>query len=244
MSLLLANISIIVVEPKTPGNIGSIARACQNLGIHNIILINPCDYLVDDAYRLAKNAKKLLFDMETRDTLEDCLKDHNILIGTTQRRREKQAPFYGPSDMIEKIRPYSQESKIGIVFGRENNGLTNTELDYCNFHSCIPAHEENSVFNLSQAVLIYAYECFNASNAEKDPYIRPPATKYEEQLLYQKFETTLSHLPIDTQKGSAHFINLFKRVLGRTLLEKRDIRLFYKLFDLIKNKASHAPNKN
>jgi len=233
MKLKLNNISIIVVEPRTPGNIGAIARACQNLGIQNIILINPCEYHVGESYKMAKNAKNLIFKITTRNSLKDCLKDHHILIGTTQRRREKQVPFYDPPELIQKMIPYSQKNKIGIVFGRENNGLSNEELAYCNFQSAIPAHKDNTVFNLSQAVLIYAYECFNASSEEKDPYVRTKATKHEEEMLYQKLEMVISNMKIDTRKGSAHFTNLFKRVLGRTLLEKRDIRLFHKLFELI-----------
>jgi TrmH family RNA methyltransferase len=244
MSLVLDNISIIVVEPLTAGNVGSITRACQNLGIQNIILINPCDYHVDDAYRLAKNAKPLLFKITTREKLEDCMKDHHILVGTTQRRRENQVPFYGPAEMIKKITPYSKESRIGIVFGRENYGLSNEELDFCNFQSSIPAHKDNPVFNLSQAVLIYAYECFNASTEEKEKYVRPLAKKEEEQLIYKKLETVISQFHIGTGNGQARFANRLKQVFSRLVFEARDIKLFHKFFDLIfANTINTQPKK-
>jgi TrmH family RNA methyltransferase len=233
MSLVLDNISIIVVEPKTPGNIGSIARSCQNLGIKNIILINPCDFHVDDAYRFAKNAKPLLFEITTRDKLVDCMKDHHILIGTTQRRRGKQVPFVSPPEMVQKIIPYSQKSRIGIVFGRENHGLSNEELDCCNFQSAIPAHKDNPVFNLSQAVLIYAYECFNASDEDKEPYIRPLATKSEEQFLFERLATIISQISTEDSQRTSRLTNRIKQVLSRIVFEKRDIPLFHKLFEFI-----------
>ncbi|NQY74659.1 MAG: RNA methyltransferase, partial [Candidatus Margulisbacteria bacterium] len=183
MSLDLTNISIIVVEPKIPANVGSIARACQNLGIQNIILIDPCDFHVDDAYRLAKNAKQALFDIDVRASLSDCFEDHHVLVGTTQRRRVKQVPFHPPSEMIKIISEPSHKGRVGIVFGREDHGLSNEELALCNFQSSIQAHSDNPVFNLSQAVLIYAYECYNASSETKTIYKRPLATKSAENHL-------------------------------------------------------------
>jgi len=233
MGLILDNISIIVVEPLNPANIGSIARACQNLGIQNIILINPCEYHVDDTYRLAKNAKPLVFKITTRATLEECLEDHHILIGTTRRRREKQVPFFSPPEIIKKITPYSKKNRIGIVFGRENHGLTNEELDYCNFQSAIPASNDNSVFNLSQAVLIYAYECFNASTEDKEYYIRPLATKKAERHLFEKLEMLIAEFDIGTRNGRARFTGRLKQVLSRIVFERRDIQIFHKFFELI-----------
>lgn len=232
----LNNISIILVEPQNPGNIGSVARACKNLGISNIILINPCDYLNDDAYKMGKNAKDWIHQIIVHDRLEDCLDTHHILIGTTQRKRDKQVPYYTPSEIISTASQWENNVRVGIVFGRENNGLTNTELSYCNYQSTIQANSENSVFNLSQAVLIYAYECFNQLNQETNPYKWDFATKKEEQLFYKNFESMLHTLPIDAHKGMSNFTQLFKRLFGRACLEKRDIRLFHKLIELIKKK--------
>jgi tRNA/rRNA methyltransferase len=236
MSLHLDHLSIIVVEPRVAGNVGSIARACQNLGIKNIILINPCDYMVEDAFRLAKNAKRTLKNIEVRPTLDACLDDHHLLVGTTRRGRYKQVPFLTPSDLVDHISPVTHQYRVGIVFGRENHGLNNDELLLCNVQSAIPASKENTVFNLSQAVLIYGYECFLASDTEKDPYKGDLATQKEVSILYDHLEDMVKSLPITTRKGDEHFTNLFKRVLGRSMLEKRDIRLFHKLFQAIVSK--------
>ncbi|MBT6120344.1 RNA methyltransferase [bacterium] len=241
-----SNLSIIVVRPKYPENIGSIARACMNFGIKSIILINPCDYLVDEAFMLAKHAKPLLYKAEVRENLSDCCKDHHVLIGTTQRRRDKQVPFYYPKEIFEKTSKMAMSSKIGIVFGREDSGLTNEDLSFCNFQSSIPASQENSVFNLSQAVLIYLYEWFNFDHHKggTESYRWTPAEKHEESILYSKLETVISDLPIDTRKGVENFTGLFKRVFSRAVLEKRDIRLFHKLFDLVSkiNPKKTLPN--
>ncbi|MFT5170323.1 MAG: tRNA/rRNA methyltransferase [Candidatus Marinamargulisbacteria bacterium] len=233
MSLDLSNISIIVVEPKIPANVGSIARACQNLGIRNIILINPCDFHVNDAYRLAKNSKQLLFDIDVRATLQDCFEDHHVMVATTQRRRVKQVPFHPPSEMIKVISEPSHRGKVGIVFGREDHGLSNEELALCNFQSSIQAHADNPVFNLSQAVLIYAYECYNASSEIKTIYERPLATKSAENHLFEVLEETIDSFKVGTANGPKRLASRMKQVLGRIVFEERDIQLFHKFFELI-----------
>jgi TrmH family RNA methyltransferase len=239
MSLDLSNISIIVVEPKIPANIGSIARACQNLGIHNIILINPCDFHVDEAYMLAKNAKNLLFDIDVRSSLKECFDDHHVLVATTQRRRVKQMPFHPPSEMIKIISEPTHRGKVGIVFGRENHGLSNDELDLCNFQSSIQAHSDNPVFNLSQAVLIYAYECYNASGETKTTYTRPLATKKDENHLFQVLEETINSFKVGTSNGPERFATRMKQLLGRIVFEERDVKLLHKFFELI---SDNGPN--
>ena len=239
MSLSLDNISIIVVEPKVPANIGAIARACQNLGIRNIILINPCNFHVDEAYMLAKNARDLLFDIDTRDTLEDCLEDHHVLVGTTQRRRVNQVPFHPPSELADVVSEYTHRGKVGIVFGREDRGLSNEELALCNFQSSIQAHSDNPVFNLSQAVLIYAYECYNASSELKTVYSRPLATKKAEHHMFAVLEETIESFKVGTANGPKRFANRMKQVLSRIVFEERDIQLFRKFFELI---SDNGPN--
>lgn len=188
---------------------------------------------------MAKHAIGLLQTATVVDTLEDCLDTHHLLVGTTQRRRDKQVPFYDPEILVEKVSGPMQQHKIGIVFGRENHGLTNDELALCNLQSAIPANAENPVFNLSQAVLIYAYEFFKASSFERDVYLGELATQQDETILYKHLEEMMTSLPIDTHKGRAYFVSLFKRVLGRAQLEVRDVRLFHKLADLVLGKSRY-----
>jgi len=243
MNLDLSNMSIIVVEPKIPANVGSIARACQNLGIRNIIFIKPCNFHVDEAYRLAKNAKKLLFDIDVRASLRDCLEDHHVLVGTTQRRRIKQMPFHPPSEIIKIISELSNKGRVGIVFGREDHGLSNEELALCNFQSSIQAHADNPVFNLSQSVLIYAYECYNASSETKTIYKRPLATKSAENNLFEVLEETINSFKVGTANGPKRFASRMKQVLGRLVFEERDIQLFHKFFELISDNGPNPKKK-
>lgn len=230
------NLALIIMEPEKPANIGSIARTAKNMDISDIRLVNPCDYNNNDCYKVAHGAKDTLATFRHYLTLEDAIKDIQVLIGTTNRRRGKQWPLFSPEGIINETIPTSQTSKVGILFGREAHGLYNDELAVCNYHSKIPTAQPHPAINLAQAVMIYAHTAYNASIEHETDYEWNPASKEEEQVLYEKIKDALPHLPLNPKQGVDEFVSLFRRVLGRTQLESRDIRLMHKLFDLIQKK--------
>lgn len=231
------NLVIILVEPQSPGNIGAVARLSKNMGLTDIRLVNPTHYLNDEGFRLAHGSKDALEAFQCFNTLEEAISDLNIVIGTTNRHRDKQWPLFEPKPLADHLIGPSQTHKIGLVFGREAHGLTNEELHLCHLTSTIPTASVYPAINLAQSVMIYAYEFFQASSQKTAVYTWSPAQKGEEEPLYKKMETVLPLLPIHPKKGPAEFISLFRRVLGRTQLESRDIRIFHKLFDLIRRSS-------
>lgn len=232
------NLVIILVEPQSPGNIGAIARLSKNMGISDVRLVLPSNYLTDEGYRLAHGAKDALENFKQFESLEMAISDINIVIGTTNRHRDKQWPLFEPKPLAEHLIPHSQSHKIGIVFGRETHGLSNEELHLCHLTSTIPTANPYPAINLAQSVMIYAYEFFQSSTSKPEVYKWHPAQKGEEEPLYKKMEEVLPLLPIHPKKGPSEFISLFRRVLGRTQLESRDIRIFHKLFDLIRRSSN------
>lgn len=224
------------MEPEKPANIGSIARTAKNMGISEIRLINPCDYNTNDCYKVAHGAKDILGTFRHFLSLEDAIKDIQVLIATTNKRRGKQWPLFSPQEIAKETIETSQTAKIGILFGREAHGLNNEELAVCNYHSKIPTLQPHPAINLAQAVMIYAHTFYNESIDPSDDYQWNPASKEEEQMLYEKIKDSLPHLPLNPKQGEDEFVSLFRRVLGRTQLESRDIRLMHKLFDLIQKK--------
>lgn len=237
MSLSLRNITLVIVEPQHPGNIGSICRTCKNMGISNLILVNPIEYLVDETFKLGWASEDIIRAAKRVDTLDEALEGMHLVIGTTQRQREQHPPLVSPKEIAGTLASMSEsEKKIAILFGRENNGLTNEELLKCQWISRIPSQSDHPALNLSQAVMVYAYELYQASVEKRPIYTWNLAKAVEVDKLYKKMEETVTTLPIDTRKGPDDFVNLFRRVLNRTQLEERDIRLFFKLFQLIERK--------
>ncbi len=235
MSINLNNIHFIIVEPHTPGNIGSIARACKNMGISNIYLVNPVAF-TDETFRLGWGAKDVIDAMKIISSLDEILPDMHLVIATTQRGRDQHQPLWTPREVVDHVGKLDPSHQVAFLFGRENNGLTNDELDACNLLSTIPTNTPYPALNLSQAAMVYGYELFqaHATSHHITPYTWQLATQSEQDLLYRKLEDILPNLPVVPRKGTKEFVALFKRVLGRTSLETRDIRLFLKLFDLFK----------
>jgi TrmH family RNA methyltransferase len=206
------------------------------MGISSIILVNPGNFKTEEAYTLAYQAKDILESIVVVNTLDDLLPEFQILIGTTNRWRENMPPLFSAKEMAPEALKLASKNKVGILFGRETNGLSNEELKKCNFISTIPMCKNYPSVNLAQSVMIYVYELFQATAANPNPYNWKIAPKASEEKLYEKLTEVVSELPINTRKGPIAFVDLFKRVLGRTCLETRDIRLFFKFFDLILKK--------
>ena len=162
----------------------------------------------------------------------------HILIGTTNRRRHKQVPLLTAKETIIKISGPSHDHKIGILFGREDNGLSNEELLQCHYHSMIPTKQSYPAINISQAAMIYAYECYQCAYQEEETpiYDFQLANAKEENAFYSRLEDALNSLPLTHSNGTDAFSTLLKRIFKRSELESRDIRLLVKFCDLILKK--------
>ncbi|MFH0925236.1 MAG: RNA methyltransferase [bacterium] len=229
------NIYIILVEPRTPGNIGSVARAMKNMGLSNLILINPVDYHVDETYWLGWGADDVINGAVCKDSLDEVLGEMTFVIGTTQRKRYFQRPISTPKEVVKQIFDLDiQKNKIAFLFGRENNGLSNQELSRCNILSTIPSRTQHPSLNLSQAVMIHCYEINQYHLEEKNPnYEWQLAEKQKVDKLYEHMTNTLVDLEFKPKTTMDNFVNLIRRVLDRALLEERDVRLLHKIFDVV-----------
>jgi len=227
----MSELVIILVSPQHPGNIGSIARAMTNMGLTQLVAVSPCEYRVDEAYRLGWGARELIDQMVVCDTLEDALGMVDVAVATTNRRRENQAPLWTPRELVPHVQSLGA-LRVGVVFGSETNGLSNEALLKCHFQSHIPSAVSYPALNLSQAVMIYAYEWYVAQRVAP-VYDLTPAPHADVERLYGTMGRAIETLPFKTRNGTRAFVNLFRRLLGRTVLEARDVRLLMKLFGLI-----------
>ncbi len=237
-NIQMNNIYIVIVEPHNAGNIGSICRACKNMGVINLVLVNPqVNYRDDDTFRLAWASHDVIESIRVVNHLDEILPDMHLIIATTQRAREDHPPLFTPKELIPKVGDVTASGhKVAILFGRENNGLHGDELAKCHLLSTIPTNTPRPAINLAQSVMIYAYEFFQASGQVQAPYDWTLASAKHIEKMYDVLKETVTTLPIDTRKGPVAFVNLFKRVFNRTQLEERDVRLFLKLFRLIQFK--------
>ena len=241
---ILSNVSIVLVNTEIPENIGSVARCIKNMGLKQLILVNPVHYKRIETYALAHRSKDIIDRALVYDDIQEALQPFNFIVGTTQRARGRHLPLYTPQEVVAEISTLGKETKIGIVFGRESKGLTNEELRCCHVVSTIPTAMKQPAINLAQAVMIYCYELYRMSLTKKNYAVFnwDLAENQELSHMYKHLEACLKTINFHPRDDIKDFIDCFRRVLGRVKLEKRDVKLFHKLFSEVEWALKKARN--
>lgn len=224
-------IRFVLVGTKYPGNLGAAARAIKTMGFSRLSVVSPvCNPHDIEAYRLACNAEDILKRMEVFDSLDAALTETHFSVATSQRPRHETVPYYLASELPEVVLPQAAEHEVAIVFGNESSGLSNEELARCSTMSIIPAVTSRPSLNVSQAVMVYAYELYQAAqSAELPRYPWQLATQFELDQLYEHIGRTLTRLDAQPASTMEAYLEKFRRVFGRVPLEQRDVDLIHAL---------------
>ena len=158
---LSKQVKIILIETTNSGNIGSALRAMKTMNFSRLCLVRPKDFPSDEVETMATNAKDLIKQIEVVDNLDEALEGMNFIVGTSSRMRK--VPW--PNETLENASPriiseVENKTNVAILFGREDRGLTNDELQRCNLHLYIPANKDYPVLNLSMAVQVVCYQLY------------------------------------------------------------------------------------
>ncbi|WP_286977437.1 RNA methyltransferase, partial [Pseudomonas sp.] len=156
---MLDNIRVVLVNTSHPGNIGGAARAMKNMGLSRLVLVDPIDFPSGDAVARASGATDILDNAQIVGTLEEALVGCTLVLGTSARDRRIPWPLLDPRECgVTSCEQALQGGEVALVFGREYAGLTNEELQRCQFHVHIPSNPDFSSLNLAAAVQVLAYE--------------------------------------------------------------------------------------
>ena len=148
----------ILVEPAIPGNIGATARAIKVMGFNQLWLIKPATYLDGEAKWRAHGSYDILEKARVFNSLAEANKHLDLLIGTSAKKRRIKEDYISMEEIPSKLVLNSESvQNFGIVFGREESGLTNKEIQLCDWISYIPMQTSYPSLNLSQAAMLYAY---------------------------------------------------------------------------------------
>ncbi|NES68402.1 MAG: RNA methyltransferase [Okeania sp. SIO2D1] len=191
-------IRIVLVEPAGPLNVGSVARIMKNMGFHHLVLVNPqCDPHGLEARKMAVHAPEILEKATIVQTLPEALKGCQRAIATTSLDRSLPTKLENPRHTLPWLLGYP----AALIFGREDRGLTNVELNYAQRFVRIPSDDTYPSLNLAQAVAICCYELYQlqtiALSDQKNQDSPPtPAPNLEASIdlieaYYQDLETLL-----------------------------------------------------
>lgn len=152
--------AVILMEPQLADNIGMVARACANFGLDELRLINPRDGWPNEKARIAASgANYIIDDAVALPSLETAIGDLNWVAATTARQRDLRKPVMTPQAAIAEMRRrIAAGERVGLLFGRERNGLETDEVANADALIMIPVNSRFASLNLAQAVLILGYE--------------------------------------------------------------------------------------
>ena len=228
------NISIVLAEPQSAGNVGSVARAMRNTGFSRLVLVNPCEYRNNEGYAMACNAAPMLLNAPEFPTLKDAIKGSALVAGATRRLGRLRYPVLTLAEAVPKILEMSRHNGVSIVFGREDKGLMNDEIAGCDLLFEIPTHPAYPSLNLSHAVFITCYAIFMA-DSPKGPVIKA-APRAEVEEMYAHMERAFVALDYGEKGGQGllkTILRSFKRLFGRTGLMPREVNMLRGIFTQI-----------
>ncbi len=226
----LSRVTVVLNEPQNPVNIGGVVRAMKNMGLRHLRLVRPADF---DTYRIkgvAHTGMDVIESARLFDSLEEAIADARLVVGTSARgrrvRRNYRRPREAASEIIEAA---ASGERVALVFGREDRGLSNDQLDYCDRVVVIPTDADHPSLNLAQAVLVVAYDIRVA--AELDRGFKEPrrwaarASREELEAVFAEVEASLSAVDFFKTHKPTPILRTLREIAGRADLDEREAAL-------------------
>jgi len=225
-------ITFILYRPAVPENIGASARAIKTMGFNNLRLINPADHLSKEAKMLAHGSSEILENCSVYETYDEAVADIDFIVCTTAKKKSAKVDYI-PSDQLAAFLSQKQSlaKNIGVVFGSEESGLPNSIILSANVGVTIPMALDYPSLNLSQAVMVIAYELAVIGDSKASGKAEDQSDETWQQL-QQRTENIL------IEAGIQPSTPLFHRIIERmSFMKASDARLAHsitsKITDLV-----------
>ncbi|MBC3230470.1 tRNA/rRNA methyltransferase [Serratia fonticola] len=150
---------IVLVAPARAENVGAAARAMKTMGFTSLRIVDSEAHLQPAARWVAHGAGDILDAVQTFSTLQEALADVDFTVATTARSRARFHYYCTPQQLTEQLAERQQwVHQAALVFGREDSGLTNEELELADLLTGVPMVADYPSLNLGQAVMVYCYQ--------------------------------------------------------------------------------------
>jgi tRNA (cytidine32/uridine32-2'-O)-methyltransferase len=242
------HIRIVLVNTTHPGNIGGVARAMKNMGISDLCLVEPKSFPHPDADARASGATDILEKARVVSTLDEALADCGLIFGTSARERHIPWPLVNPRELAAIATPLEGKARVAILFGREDRGLTNEELQRCHHHVHIPAVESFSSLNIAAAVQVITYELRMAQVADQQA-ARPQwgtdwdielAEQRELELMFEHLERTLVEIEFLDPNNPRQLMPRLRRLLQRAVPDKVEVNVLRGILTAIERRSGQV----
>ncbi len=235
-----AGLAVVLVGPQGPRNIGAVCRVMRNFGYSDLRLVRPaCDHRSLAARYAAVRSQDLLDRARVCQGLGEAVADCRLVLGTTRRSGKNRQQCLLPDRLAGMAAGVA--GRVALVFGREDNGLSNAELQRCHRLVTIPTDPHFPSMNLAQAVAVCLYETAKARFLPPAVEQRePPAMAGEVEGMYAHMRRVLLAIGYLNPQNPDHILQTYRRIFGRALLSSREVRVLRGLWHAVAVAASRG----
>ncbi|WP_288370068.1 tRNA (cytosine(32)/uridine(32)-2'-O)-methyltransferase TrmJ [uncultured Marinobacter sp.] len=247
-------VRIVLVETSHSGNIGAVARAMKNMGLGNLWLVNPSSFPDEASYARSAGASDVLDRARVVSSLDEALADCILVMGTSARGRKVPWPVMAPPQAAAMASEHSAKGRVALVFGRENHGLSNDELQRCHYHIHIPSNPDYSSLNLAMAVQVICYELRmqylrGLEEGESSPYLEamvapgddgwdvPPATVNDVEGFFGHLEEVLVDVNFHRRDNPRQLMSRLRRLFQRARMDEMEINILRGVLSAVQKAA-------
>ena len=222
----LEHVAVILVEPQHPGNIGMVCRAMANFGASELRLVNPCAHLHPEARKFAVAANHLLGQASVFPDLAAALGDLHTTVATTRRAGRLRGELLDIAEVPRLQKMLTAGQRMGLVFGREDAGLTSEEVALCSHAATVATAPGVGSLNLAQAVLLFLHELSRDPGIAVNPEgTRETPSASEMEALFRQIEMLLDRIAFLNPNRPEGVMNTLRRLHHRAGLDKRDLAI-------------------
>lgn len=227
---MLHNLRLVMVRPRGSGNIGSVARAMKNLGAGELAIVGKARIRSFWARAMAVHGRDILERAQCYDSIPAAVADCNLVVGTTCRSGLYRSHSRRLRETAPEILGAAEHGKVAILFGPEDHGLSNKDIEHCQLLLTIPTDTQYQSLNVAQAAVICLYEIYIASlqPPPNEPIERARAEQIER--LFGIMRAALLKIGFLDSENPEHMLLALRRILGRAGLEERDVRILTGMF--------------
>jgi len=237
----LSNVRIVLIGTTHPGNIGAVARAMKNMCLEQLYLVEPKIFPCAEATARASGADDLLARAKVCNHLDEALEGCHLVVGASARLRSVEWPQFAPRECADRLLTASGQGDVALVFGRESSGLSNSEMDRCQYLVHIPSNEEYSSLNLSMAVQVLAYELY-VTALDRGPKKMPPERKVATADLMEGFiqhlEQTMEDIGFSDPRQSDKLLRRLRRLFNRARPDVDELNILRGIFSAVQGGKS------
>ena len=229
MKKKIFNLKVVLVEPNGPINVGSIARLCSNFGVNELRIVSPqCDVFSLEVKKMALKGQSYIDNCKIFNTIPEAIFDCDLVLATCGRiDLSKNIECESPEEISKWISSFEKINNLGILFGREDRGLSNNELLFAHKIFNIKTSQNYPSLNLSHAVSIILYELNKSStnNLKKDLKVFNLASSKQIYESFNEIEEMLIRTGYLLEHTAFSKISKFKKFILKAKTSNHEINI-------------------